>query len=287
MLREESRRASRLAKLAGATGVELWRRLLVGSFGIGFAQVRTGVEGDTHGDLVVGGRFATTADGGAIIDNAVVAKLAGGDGESFFGVQCGSTVCTGCDVCLAPDVCGVGIDPSCREPDDTGSKLLITHDPIGSKHRIKWKWSAGPETTPAELGDMRIANSAVLCLYDDVAGAPTLVWERHVSALEACGARACWKGGGPSTRPSFKFKETTEEPGGKTKVIAKLATGPGKKTGSLVKAAGPGATPPTLPLTGPVRAELRTSAGGLCWAAQYDAGILLNDPARFKAKSGP
>jgi hypothetical protein len=69
-------------------------------------------------------------------------------------------------------------------------------------------------------------------------------------------------------------------------VKAKVRAGTGGRGRISLKGTGPELALPTLGLTLPVRAELRSSTGA-CWAAAYDAGVLVNDPTVFKAKGGP
>ncbi len=61
-----------------------------------------------------------------------------------------------------------------------------------------------------------------------------------------------------------------------------LKAGAAGKAKLQVAAAGGNVPVPTLPLTMPVRVQLRSSAGG-CWDATYRAGT--NTAKKFKAKS--
>jgi len=94
-----------------------------------------------------------------------------------------------------------------------------------------------------------------------------------------CAAKACWKAAGHS---GFKYKDKDLTPDGIQQVV--LKAGVSGKAKIQVKGTGINLPIPTLPLTQPVRVQVRNS-DGICWEAGFDAPALKNTSAQFKDKS--
>jgi outer membrane protein assembly factor BamB len=273
-----------IVKLDGSTGAELWRHRAQGAIS-GFANhVVVDAEGDVIAALGAWRREYQPPD-----EYLVVRKIDGADGESFVGTRCGSAVCGRCSRCDAPGVCSVGPRPDCRVPFTAKGSLLQLK--LGNTHatdRLLWKWGDGPSTLPAELGDPRLVSDEVLCIFDDATDNPALLVSDSLAAFEDCGRKECWGAqSGQPAKPTFGYKSNTQSPAGRSSVNVKLTAGPGKASRLLWKAKGPAlGLDAALAIATPVRAELRSSTG-VCWAANYDAGVVKNTTVEFKAQGGP
>jgi len=80
----------------------------------------------------------------------------------------------------------------------------------------------------------------------------------------------------------FKYGDEAGTPDGLTRAL--LEAGGAGRGKIRVKGWGPNLHPPALPLTTPVRVQLRRSDGSTCWEATYSTAI-RNDATGFRAKS--
>lgn len=94
-----------------------------------------------------------------------------------------------------------------------------------------------------------------------------------------CGTTPCWKALGTV---GFKYGDKAGTPDGLTKALLKAG---GAGMGKIdVKGGGPNLHLPMLPLTTPVRVQLRQSSSSACWEATYSTAT-TNTASGFKAKS--
>jgi hypothetical protein len=80
----------------------------------------------------------------------------------------------------------------------------------------------------------------------------------------------------------FKYANTAGSADGLTKVLLKAGSAGKGKLG--VNGSGPNLNLPTLPLTTPVKVQLRQDATSACWEATYSTAT-TNTASAFKAKS--
>lgn len=267
-------RSGIVARLDGASGAESWRR----GFRLEWEGGAYGVATDASNDVAVAVHGSYLVNQGLVEGVYGLAKLRGADGESFVGTRCGSAVCGRCERCDAPDVCVAGPRLDCRVPVAANASLLQLRDgSTPALDRLLWKWNGPPASLPVELGDPRLHDDETLCVWEDTAATPALVYSDTLGALEDCGSKACWRRSGPPDKPTFGYSAS--------KFSVKLTAGPGKKSRFQWKASGATVGIPALGLVTPARAELRSS-NGICWAAAYDAGVVKNTPTEFKAKGG-
>jgi outer membrane protein assembly factor BamB len=268
-------------RLDGATGAEIWRRRFQGPGG---ARAKN-VAHDAAGDVVV--TYNTFGLPNDPAEFHVVQKLHRSDGASFVGTRCGSIVCERCARCDAPDVCTTGPRPDCRVPfGATSSQLQLRRGSTAAADRLSWKWGGGPPSLAADIGDPRYHADEILCLYENAAASPTLLRSDTLSAFTDCDRHPCWSTqSGQPGKPQFSYKASEQSPAGKSSLVVKISGGTGKASRVLWKAKGPALGLGALGLDTPVRAELRSSTG-VCWAANYDAGVIRNTATEFKAKGG-
>lgn len=270
-------------RLDGATGVERWRHRLAAERGAS----ANAVVSDVDGDVIVAGHVQGPVSEGDAGELIVVRKIDGTDGASFAGTRCGAAVCGRCARCDAPDVCSTGPRPDCRLPlTATGSQLQFKRGATPASDRLTWKWGKGLASTPADLSDPRRVEDEVLCIYENAVAAPNLLFTDTLAAFDDCGKRPCWgNASGQPAKPTFGYKSSATSPAGKSTTTVKLSAGPANASRFTWKAKGPALALGALGLDTPVRAELRSSTG-VCWAANYAAGVSKNTPAEFKAKGG-
>jgi hypothetical protein len=101
----------------------------------------------------------------------------------------------------------------------------------------------------------------------------------QVPAAGTCGTRPCWKALGTV---GFAYADTVGSSDGLTKVLLKAGSAGRGKIG--VKGSGANLHLPTLPMTMPVKAQLRQDGSNACWEATYGTAT-TNTASAFKAKS--
>jgi hypothetical protein len=153
----------------------------------------------------------------------------------------------------------------CQAAKPTKGRLTIGHG------KLSWKWTSSGVVMPGDFGSPTTTTNYVLCLYDQTG--------RKLSGLApadgTCGTKPCWK----TTRTGFKYVDKDGTPDGITRELLKSGTAAGKgkiRVKDIVV--------PTLPLTTPVRVQLRQDSSNTCWEATYSTAS-SSDSTRFKAKS--
>jgi hypothetical protein len=141
--------------------------------------------------------------------------------------------------------------------------------------RLKWKWTSSAAVTTADFGSPPTTTGYLLCIYD----ASGQKLSAAAPADRTCGTRPCWKALGTG---GFKYADKTGSPDGLTHAVLK-AGGAGSAKIHL-KAGGANLHLPALPLTTPVRVQLRQSGSSTCWDAVYSTPT-TNTATEFKATS--
>ena len=125
-----------------------------------------------------------------------------------------------------------------------------------------------------DFGSPTTTTGYVLCLYDQSG----LKMTAKAPADRMCGSKPCWKAG----TSGFKYKDKTGIPDGLTGL--KLKAGAAGKAKIGVKGKGANLPVPMLPLTTPLRVQLKRADTGGCWDATYSSAI-INTASKLKAKS--
>ncbi len=197
--------------------------------------------------------------------------------------RCSGGACTATPVtCLACDGCDAGTGncvaapaPVCSAPLVAGKARLQLRDAADdAKDGLLWQWAHGPNVPVASFG---FPAEYTLCVYS---GGPTpTLLGRASSRGGLCSGKGCWR----SAATGWNYKDPDGMPDG----IASIALRAGQSPKGKLKVKGKGANLPlpTLPLSLPVRVQLRADTGS-CWEATYSAaGMQKNDAASFKGKS--
>jgi hypothetical protein len=149
---------------------------------------------------------------------------------------------------------------------DTGATL--------DGRKLRWKWVNDGTVLPGDFGDPTATTAYALCVYDQTGRVMTAT----VPARGTCAGKPCWAPTGTGARYGNK---TLLSDGLRT--LALKSGGDGQ---ARIKAKGKGANlrVPTLPLTTPVRVQLRRLDTGACWEATYGSAV-ANTTTAFKARS--
>jgi len=177
---------------------------------------------------------------------------------------------------FTPDVnCAPTPIAGCATPAAGKGALKIKDGTTDDKDAMNFKWRKGAAITLAELGDPLNSTTYTMCVYDHVAGSPTLV---STSILPPDPTRRIALGS-----KGFKYKDPSTSVAGIKIVVVK--SGETGKPKLLVKEKGTGIDLPALPLAKApqVTVQLKNSEGN-CWSANFGTAT-KSDAAQFKAKS--
>ncbi len=194
-----------------------------------------------------------------------------------------------CDQCPAT-YCAA--EPRATCVDAPGKATLKVRDKLfsDSGDRVGLRISKMGATSFADFGDPVGGTSDYeICVYDESAGVPSLVWSGAAPAASTCTqGKPCWKRLGSASNPKgFLYKDSGLDPEGIQKILLKAGdAGKGK-----ISVNGKGAN---LSLPGPVGAgylaadsqvavQVIKSDGPQCWSVGF-RDVSRNDQEQFKAR---
>jgi len=142
------------------------------------------------------------------------------------------------------------------------------------KGKFKYKWVNSATVATTDFGTPTSTTNYITCVYANGAKKMSM----RSPAGGTCGTKPCWKTTGTT---GFKYGDKDGTPDGVTKETLKSGTaGHGKVQ---VKGGGPNLVLPTLPLTTPVRVQVRQDSSNTCWEATFSTATQTT--TTFKAKS--
>lgn len=196
----------------------------------------------------------------------------------------GGATCTA--KCTPKAACSDVPLPGCRTGLPGRSKLQIKDDiknvADNAKDQGRYDWKSGAATTLGDFGNPVTGSPSYhWCVYDD----GELILGAEIPGGGTCGGKPCWKNAGSA---GFQYKSKNGEADGVAQM--KLRAGGDGKASIGVKAKsklGSFAAPKTLPLTGPVTAQLvvENGAGLVCFETEFSAPG-KNESKQYSAK-GP
>src|SRR2546427_280812 len=154
--------------------------------------------------------------------------------------------------------CGATPQTGCQPAAAQKARLKL------GKGKLSWKWTSSAAVTTADFGNPATNTDYLLCAYD----ASRAKQSARALADRMCGSKGCWK---PLRTGGFKYGDKTGMPDGLTRIV--LKAGGTDKAKIRVRGRGVNLGVPTLPLTTPVRVQLRQSASSACWEARYSTAI--------------
>ncbi len=206
----------------------------------------------TTGSQAAGGAAAVTSD--AVGDLVFVWESEGQDGDA------GGIFAQRFTTSLCDSIPKIG----CKKPTQSQkSALQLKNNATDSKDSLSWTWPNGEATTTTDFGDPLNTTGYSFCVYDESAGAPSLVLNASAPAAASCRGKLCWKATGTT---GFKYTDARLTNGGLQTIILKAgAAGEARIT---VKGKGASLGMPALPLAQDttVTAQL-VNSGGACWEA--------------------
>jgi len=180
-------------------------------------------------------------------------------------------------VTMTPDAtvtpaCGTAPAQGCQTPTIPHRSVLTLMDRTDdTKDLVSWRWKS---TRVGDFGDPTAATVYDLCVYD----AARIVLTANIPAGQGCIAGPCWK---PTSR-GFRYRNQLMTPDGVQQVTL-VDAGTGGRSKVTLKAKGGHVDMPALPLTVPVRVQLRNSAGA-CWEASFSE-LRANDGRKSTGRS--
>jgi hypothetical protein len=184
--------------------------------------------------------------------------------------------------CAGAPTCGTTPQAGCRQPTQSQKALLkLANKTPDTGDALQWKWTKGAATAKADFGDpLGPIGGFTLCLYDEIAGTPTLVQQAQIPFGGLCSGKPCWKESGTG----FKYKSKTNADGIQS---VGLKAGVAGKPTITVKGKGTNVAVPALPLSQnpTVTVQLLGGAGNVCWDSSFGAPAGKNLATTFVDKS--
>ncbi len=170
-------------------------------------------------------------------------------------------------------LCGPAPATGCRAPVRSRSAFLgLTDATPNMRDQLLWRWFRGNGTV-RDFGDPRASTSYAACVYD---GNSNLVSSACAPAGGLCAGRPCWKARGGY---GFAYKDKNRTPSGIDRLLLKADAAGVPRI--LLKGRGANLQMPHLPLTLPVKVQMKNT-DGTCWQATYSSAQ-SNGPQKFRA----
>lgn len=184
----------------------------------------------------------------------------------------------------APILCGATPQPSCRMAGSKGSGLQVKY--VAGKDSLKWKWKRGPATLKSEFGSPASSTNYTLCVYEYVAGTPSLAVALRAPAARVSLGKPSWR----ETPKGFKYTDKALLPDGLASLV--LKSGAAGKASITLKARDPNLDLP-VPLGGTVLKQsprvvvqlVNDMPDPMCWGAQFSAPAKVNNFTKFNDSS--
>jgi hypothetical protein len=183
----------------------------------------------------------------------------------------------------APTLCPPTPITVCKAPVRAPKGVLKIKDLINDrKDRLVWTWTKGAATDAIEFGEPRQTTGYTVCIYDHVAGTPSLLLGAAIPAGMQCGTKPCWK----QTATGFRYKDPARAQAGID--LLRLKAGVSGKARLVLRGVGPtldfaGHPQPFLPLAQDpqVSVQVFNSLGG-CWGSDFPAPAPKNTGDLFR-----
>jgi cysteine-rich repeat protein len=185
------------------------------------------------------------------------------------GFLCSRDTCDGLGACAHARTPVAGCRAAGR------SRLLLRNSSRPGNDALAWKWVEGVATAAAEFGNPTATTDYGLCIYAGSAAA-------FVTGVSASADPVRWS----SLTRGFLYRDPGRTENGVRRMRLQESIDGRRATLSV---RGRGRNLPTPLLGGlplPVRAQLITSDGPVCWEAAYDSSdVIHNDAEQFKARA--
>ncbi len=188
--------------------------------------------------------------------------------------------------CAADSACGAGLCSggpfSCKNPGST--QFDLRNASKDSRDKVAFRWTLGDPTTAAELGDPTVDTRYAVCVWDDVAGTPTLVMEAVAPPAGNCIGRPCWRALGDGD--GFRYRDPGRLPSGLDQLT--LRAGPLGRSTVSVRGRGVSLPDPPTPFQQDphVTVQLVNSLGN-CWGVDYVTPARTNTDTHLLLREKP
>jgi hypothetical protein len=155
-------------------------------------------------------------------------------------------------------------------------------DPRGDT--LSFNWSRGDSTSAPELGTPAASTDYTMCVWDDVAGTPSLVMTMRAPAGGNCDGRPCWTPLSGGT--AYRYSDAGRLPNGIQQLrVRSGALGVSRLT---VKGKGAALPDPPMPFAHSPRITVQVvNDAGTCWGSDFVSAPLSNTNARLLVKEKP
>jgi len=160
----------------------------------------------------------------------------------------------------------------------TTSFLSLTDASADKRDDLTWKLHHADLTTLDDFGDPLVGDTYALCIYEESAVAPRLVFSATAPPAQRCRRGPCWR---RMRRNGFLYMNHDDTPCGLQTI--RLRAGRSGRADFTVHGRGPRLALPRLPLNVPVRVQLR-STNGHCWQTLFST-VTHDDGVRFEIRS--
>ena len=216
----------------------------------------------------------TCDDGNACTTNDVC-----GGGNCIANAVADGTPCDDGSGCTAPDVCQAGActgtiapRPTCKTAPPRRASLFVHDATSPTKDALVWKWTRGPATSLADLGDPTDSDGYDLCVYDDRNGTASLALDAHVEP-----------GAGWTAMPrGYRYRDGAPGDGGRESLV--LRAGGRGNAAITFKARGPNVPSMALPFRQDDAVTVQLLGRNACWEARYTSHS-TNGSGTFRARS--
>lgn len=184
---------------------------------------------------------------------------------------------------VTPDPnCGPQPVVGCRQSIQANKSVLLLKNKGGVGDKMLFKWVKGQQTNIADFGNPTLETGYSFCIYDQVAGASTLVSRAVIPAAGSCSGKPCWK----TTSGGFSYKDGLLLQDGIKGISLKSGADGAAKI--IVKGNGSNLDLPSLPLLQDqvVIAQVKNTDGE-CWEARFSGPAKRNAADQFKDKADP
>jgi cysteine-rich repeat protein len=197
-------------------------------------------------------------------------------------------VCDACETCDESGGCIAAPQTGCRIPTEPEKATLqIKNNASDLKDQVSWKWSKGEHTPVNAFGDPLATDDHALCIFDESAPAPSLLFRAIADAGGVCDGKPCWKTlGTPPAHKGYKFKDGELTPDGFDQLQLKAGVAGKVSISAKLRGVNLSSRPfgmPGLPVSLPLRVQLQSS-NGQCWESTHSVAQ-KNDPAQLSSKS--
>jgi hypothetical protein len=185
------------------------------------------------------------------------------------------------DLACGPSLCSGG-PFTCKNAGVT--QFDLRNASTDRRDKLAFRWALGDPTTTAEFGDPTVDTRYTVCVWDDVAGVPTLVMETIAPPAGNCVGRPCWRQ--LENGAGFRYRDPGRLPNG----LDHLTLRAGPLGRSSVRVQGRGVALPDAPTPFQqdphITVQVVNSLGN-CWGADYVSPAHTNTSTHLFVKEKP